>query len=94
MRNNLKIELSTLISGDTVTQSRHFVKNFSKILKKTCFCVLSQPFSKNLITIAHILYLKINILYWLSRIIGNAFYFSIFKMHFKMHFKMRVKMYF
>jgi hypothetical protein len=62
IRNSLKIELSTLISAVTVTQSRHFVQNISKILKICVFCVLCQPFLKNLIKIAHVLYLKINIL--------------------------------
>jgi hypothetical protein len=46
IRNNLKIELSTLFYGETLTQSSHFVLNFTKILKNRVFCVLCQPFSK------------------------------------------------
>jgi hypothetical protein len=33
MRINLNIGLGTLIFGDTVTESRHFVLKFSEILK-------------------------------------------------------------
>jgi hypothetical protein len=41
IRINLKIGLSTLIFGDTVTQSRHSVQKFNEILKNRVLC---QPY--------------------------------------------------
>jgi hypothetical protein len=45
IRNNSKIELSTLIYGDRVTQSRHFVQNFTKNPKTSDFlCTFATVF--------------------------------------------------
>jgi hypothetical protein len=46
IRINLNIGLFTLIWGDTVIQSRHFVQIFIEILKNRVFCVLCQPLFK------------------------------------------------